>query len=111
MTDQPSSQGSPRGAYFEGKYPPDRTTFTGTLMTRVATAIDTRDALVEAFTAVAAEVATHFPDEQPIAADRVGPLVDAVIADHNDQVRHASPDAIRLLDALDAFPSDRKSVV
>lgn len=100
-----SSDGPIRGAYFDGHYPPDPTTFAGTLMTRVATAVDTRAALVDAFAAVAADMHTYFPDEDPMLPGQVALLVDAVIADHNDQVRHASPDAIRLLDALDGFPA------
>lgn len=95
-----------RGAYFDGHYPPDPATFAGTIMTRVATAIDTRDALVDAFTSVAEDMSTYFPAERALMPGQVAVLVDTVIADHNDRVRHASPDAIRLLDALDGFPAN-----
>ncbi|WP_018156308.1 DUF6891 domain-containing protein [Demetria terragena] len=100
-----SSDRSIRGAYFEAHYPPDPTTFAGTVMTRVAVALDTRDALVEAFTPVAADMSTYFPGESDLTPAHVAHLVDSVIADHNDVVRHPSPDAIRLLDALDGFPT------
>lgn len=99
-----------RGAYFEGQYPPDPSTFTGVLMTRVATAIDTRTALVEAFTPVAADMPTYFPGEEPKSPEQVAELVDAVIADHNAQVTAASPEAIRLLDAIDGFPAHGMAV-
>lgn len=100
-----SSGHSARGAYFEGQYPPDPSTFSGVLMTRVATAIDTRTALVAAFTPVAADMRAYFPGEEPMAPEQVARLVDAVIDDHNTQVTAASPEAIRLLDAIDGFPA------
>lgn len=99
-----------RGAYFDGQFPPDPRTFAGVLMTRVATAIDTRDALVEAFTPVAADMTTYFPDEKAMSRPEVEQLVDAVIADHNAQVRAASPEAIQLLDAIDGFPAQGMAV-
>lgn len=85
------------------RFPPARDTFAGTIALRVAAAIDTRDALVEGFGDV--DVPDVFPGEtQPTPAE-VADLVDAVIADHNEHVRRATPEAIQLLDAIDGLPT------
>lgn len=85
------------------RFPPARDTFAGTVALRVAAAIDTRDALVEGFADV--DVPEVFPGEPQPSPAEVADLVDAVIADHNEHVRRASPEAIQLLDAIDGLPA------
>lgn len=93
----------PRGAYFRARHAPDLSTFAGTLMTRVAAAVDTRESLLSAFTTVAGEMRHHFPDEPALSPQEVDELVDEVIREHNELVPQASPQALALLDALDAL--------
>ncbi|WP_169787713.1 DUF6891 domain-containing protein [Luteipulveratus mongoliensis] len=93
---------SSRGRYFNGAFPPDTVTFAGAIALKVATGVDQRDALVEGFTEIGAEMSSFFP-EPNMRPDEVAHLVDLVIRDHNAQVTTASREAIALLEAFDAM--------
>ncbi|MDE9366136.1 hypothetical protein PZ938_11015 [Luteipulveratus sp. YIM 133132] len=91
-----------RGRYFGGTFPPDTVTFAGAIALKVATGVDTREALVAGFSEIGAEMSSYFPEPAMDGAD-VERLVDLVIRDHNAQVTSASRDAIALLDAFHAM--------
>lgn len=83
----------------------DTSSFEGALRVRIATAVDTREAVVAAFSAVAEQMPTWFPGEEPMAAPEVAALVDRVISEHNEGLERANEEAIRLLDVLDELPT------
>ena len=91
-----------RGSYFNGAFPPDTVTFAGAIALKVATGVDTRNALVDGFVEIGSDMGAYFPEPDMSAAE-VEHLVDLIIRDHNAQVTSASSHAIALLDAFHAM--------
>lgn len=72
---------------------------------RIATGVDSREALVETFCGLAADMPQWFSGHQTVGSTPVIEAIDTAIARHNADTPHASEQTIALLDALEEFPA------
>lgn len=92
-----------RPVVFTSQFPPSERTFRGAVMMRLASGGADADELVEDFTELAGDFAEHFPDDAPIDPSEVPAVVDEVIAEYQRVVTTMSPDAVGLMESLDAL--------
>ena len=89
-------------AVFASKYPPSERTFRGAISMRLASGGADVDDLVADFTALALDFDEYFPDDAPVEPSQVPAIVEEVVEEYQRVVTTMSPDALALMDALDA---------